>query len=68
MPREPVQSFSQSTDLQLPLTLVRSCALIIILVSVCPFHVKSRFSLIFVFVFVLKELVCQIETLQDSKV
>ena len=66
MPRKPVQSLSQSTDLQLPLTLVRSCALIIILV--CPFHVKSRFSLIFVFVFVLKELVCQIETLQDSKV
>ena len=45
---------------------VRSCALIIILV--CPFHVKSRFSLIFVFVFVLKELVSQIESLQDSKV
>ena len=35
---------------------------------VCPFHAKSRFSLIFVFVFVLKELVCQIESLQDSKV
>ena len=30
--------------------------------------VKSRFSLIFVFVFVLKELVSQIESLQDSKV
>ena len=32
------------------------------------FSCQKPFFLIFVFVFVLKELVCQIETLQDSKV